>query len=96
MFVVQINWYAPIIKYLQKGYFEIEILKEERSHIVIKSRPYSLYEGKIYKPRLDNILWHCLTFEKTIKILVNFYEGPTRGHFDINTIVKKVLAFGYW
>ncbi len=73
-----------------------DILKEERSRIAIKSRPYSLYEGKLYKLGLDNILRQCLTFEEVTKILVDFYEAPTRGHFDINTIVKKVLASSYW
>lgn len=37
-----------------------------------------------------------MTFEETVKILANFHEGPTRGHFYINIIVRKVLTFGYW
>jgi hypothetical protein len=37
-----------------------------------------------------------LTFEEAIKVFVDFHERPVGGHFDINIIVKKVLASSYW
>jgi hypothetical protein len=37
-----------------------------------------------------------LTFEEVDKVLADFYEGPARRHFGINTNVRKVLAYGYW
>jgi hypothetical protein len=56
LFVVQIDWYVQILKYLQMGYFENDIPKEENSHIAIKYKPYSLYEGQLYKLGSDNML----------------------------------------
>jgi hypothetical protein len=42
--------YSFIKKYLQKGYFEDEILdKKKGKKIIAKSRPYTLYEEKLYK-----------------------------------------------
>jgi ASC-1-like (ASCH) protein len=95
LFVVQIDWYGPILKYRQKGYFENDIPKEERSRIDIKYKPYSLYEGQLYKLGSDNILQQCLTFEEMVKVLANFHEGLVGGHFGINNIVRKVLASSY-
>jgi hypothetical protein len=37
-----------------------------------------------------------LAFEEAIKVLINFHEGLVKGRFGINTIVKKILASGYW
>jgi hypothetical protein len=64
--------------------------------MVIKSKPYSLYERQLYKLGPDNILRQCLMFEKTVKILADFHEGLIGGHFGINTTVRKVLASSYW
>ncbi len=96
MFTIQIDWYGQILKYLQKGYFENDIPKEEKSCIVIKSKPYSLYEGQLYKLGLYNIVQQCLMFEEAIKVLADFHEGLDGGHFNINTNIIKVLASSYW
>jgi len=65
------------------------------SRIAIKSKPYSLYEGQLYKLGPNSILWQCLTFEEAAKVSIDFHEGLIGRHFSINTIVRKVLAFGY-
>ncbi len=96
MFAIQIDWYEPILKYLQKRYFENDIPKEEKNHIVIKSKPYSLYEVQLYKLGPNNILQQCLMFEEAFKVLADFHEGLVGGHFNINTNIIKVLASSYW
>jgi hypothetical protein len=62
------------------------------NNIDIKSKPYSLYEGQLYKLGPNSILRQCLTFEEAVKVLLDFHEGLARGNFDINIIVRKVLA----
>jgi hypothetical protein len=89
-----VGWYGPILEYLQKGYFENNIPKE-KSHIIVKTRPYILYDKILYKLGPDSVLWQCLSFTKAIKILVELHEGPTRRHFGINTTTKKILTLGY-
>ncbi len=51
-----VDWYGPIIKYLKKGYFDIDVHKEEISQIVIRVKPYTLYDGQLYKLGLDGVL----------------------------------------
>ncbi len=70
-------------RYLKKGYFDIDVPKEEKSRIIIKARPYTLYDGQLYKLKLDGVLWQCLSLEKAFKILEDFHEGPDGGHFGI-------------
>jgi hypothetical protein len=47
LFNVGVIWYGPIIQYLKKGYFNSNVPKEERSRIVIRARPYTLYDGQL-------------------------------------------------
>ncbi len=30
------------------------------------------------------------------KVLVELHEGPTKGHSNIDTTIKKILTLGYW
>jgi hypothetical protein len=41
-------------------------------------------------------LYITTMFNIMVKISIDFHEGPTRGHFGINTTIKKILAYGYW
>ncbi len=56
LFNVRVDWYGPIIKYLKKGYFDSNVPKEENSQIVIKARSYTLYDGQLYKLKLDGVI----------------------------------------
>ncbi len=49
IFILTSDWYTPIKEYLGKGYFEDDVPKEERKHLIIKSRLYTFYGEKIYK-----------------------------------------------
>ncbi len=56
LFNVGVDWYGPIIEYLKKGYFDNDVPKEERSRIVIKAMPYTLYDKQLYKLGLNGVL----------------------------------------
>ncbi len=51
-----IDWYGPIMKYLKKGYFDNDVPKEEKSQVVIRARPYTLYDRQLYKLGPDGVL----------------------------------------
>jgi hypothetical protein len=56
LFNVKVDWYGPIIKYLKKGYFDSNVPKKENSQIVIKAKSYTLYDGQLYKLKLDGVI----------------------------------------
>jgi hypothetical protein len=69
-----IDWYGPILEYLQKGYFKNNIPKKETSHIIVKSRPYTLYDKVLYKLGPNNILKQCYHPLKLLKYLRNYMK----------------------
>ncbi len=74
LFTIGVEWCVLIIKYLKKWYFDDDIPKEERSKIVIKSKPYTLYNEKLHKLGPNNILHQCLSLIKGVRVLVDFHE----------------------
>jgi hypothetical protein len=57
---------------------------------VIKIKPYTLYDGHLYKLGPNGVLRQCLTPIEASKVLEEFHEGPIRGHYGSNMIVKKL------
>jgi hypothetical protein len=53
---VVVNWYGLILEYLKKRYFDNVVPKEKISQIVIKDRPYTLYDKKLYKLGPNGVL----------------------------------------
>jgi len=56
LFLLIVDWYAPIKEYILKGYFKDDVPQKERKCLTIKSRPYTFYGKKLYKLGLDGIL----------------------------------------
>jgi hypothetical protein len=56
LFGIKIDWYGQINNYIKKGYFDDDMPKEEQSQWVIKTRPYTLYDGHLHKLGLDGVL----------------------------------------
>lgn len=44
----------------------------------------------------NGVLCQCLTSGETQRILINLQEKHVGGHYGANTIVKNLLAMGYW
>lgn len=65
LFCIDLDWYGKIKDYLEKGYFEKDISKEESKHITIKSQLYTLNDDTPCKMGLDGVLCKCLMVGKT-------------------------------
>ncbi len=76
LFSVKVDWYGSIIQYLTKGYFDIDMPKEERNHITIKTKPCTLYDVFIYRLGLDGVLHQCLSHQqRLLKCWKSFMKG---------------------
>ena len=62
----------------------------------MKSAPYSLINGFLYKMGLDNILRRCVLDHERDQIMDEAHYGPARGHFQVDTTAKKIQQSGLW
>ncbi len=65
LFNVGVDCYGQIIEYLKKGYFDNDVNKEEKSQIVIRARPYTLYDRQLYK-----LCWNLMSTLAPMMFLV--------------------------
>ena len=49
--------------------------------------PYTIISGFLYKLGQDDILRRCALNHEKYTIIDKAHLGPTRGHFQVNTIV---------
>jgi hypothetical protein len=95
IFLLTVDLYAILIKYLHKVYFEDDVPQEEQKRLTKNPRPYTFYKGKLYKLGLDGILWQCLSPIKANVILIKLCDGPVGGHYGISTTIKNMLIASY-
>ncbi len=62
---------------------------------MIKTRPYALYDGHLYKLGPNGVLRQCLTPIEAFNVLEEFHERPTKGHYGSNMIMKKIMSTCY-
>ena len=62
----------------------------------MKAAPYSIINGFLYKMGLDDILRKCVLEHKINNIMHEAHYGPTVGHFQKDTIAKKIQQLGLW
>jgi hypothetical protein len=76
LFNMKVDWYGSRMQYLTKGYFDIDMPKEERSHITIKTKLCTLYEALFYRLGPNGVLHQCLSNQQK---LLNYWKIFMRG-----------------
>ena len=69
---------------------------KKKQILAMKAAPYSLINGFLYKMGLDDILRRCVLEHERNNIMHEAHYGPTRGHFQADTIAKKIQQSGLW
>ena len=64
--------------------------------MTIKVAPFTLINGNLYKPGLDDDLRRCALEHEREDIIQEAHSGATRGHFSVETTIKKILQAGLW
>ena len=62
--------------------------------LTMKEALYMLINGQIYKSGQDDILCWCVLPHECQLIINEAHVGATTGHFEVDTIVKKILQAG--
>jgi len=86
---------VPYYNTYKKG-ISIIIYQKRKNHNIVKLRPYTLYNGVLYKLKPDNILQQSLSPTKAIKVFAEQHEGLVGRHLGTNTTIKKILNSSYW
>ena len=69
---------------------------KKKQILAIKTAPYTLINGFLYKMGLDEVLCQCVLEHERENIIHEAHYGPTGGHFQSDTTAKKIQQSGLW
>ncbi|MCO5586510.1 hypothetical protein L7F22_040450 [Adiantum nelumboides] len=90
------SWYHDILILLSTVNFPIDLTPLEKRRLLLKSKPFTLIGGQLYKAGLDGILRRCLAPHEVQDILADAHEGHIGGHQSGPTTAEKILQSGLW
>ena len=64
--------------------------------MILKKDPYQLINKILFSKNSDGVFLRCLEKYEIETVLKELHYGPTGGHFGGETIVHKILRFGYY
>jgi len=62
----------------------------------MKSTPYTLINGYLYKLGPYDVLRRCVLEHERDIIIEEAHVGPIGGHFYVDTTTKKIIQVGLW
>ena len=90
------NWYDQMLHYLQDGIFLEGMDKDYRRRLALRSRPYLIIAGFLYKRGIDGIIRRCVPDFEQLSVLQEAHSGSAGGHFSGQITSRKVFQVGLW
>ena len=87
---------AEIGEYLQERKAPNHYTEKKKKILTIKSDPYTLINGNLYRLGLDAILRRCSLEHERKKIIQEAHSGVEGGHFLVDITIMKILQAGMW
>ena len=88
--------YSEIIQYLTFQTFPLDYDEKLKRRLILKSRPYTMIAGTLYKQGKDGVLRRCVFASEIQTILEGCHLDSCGGHFAGDTTARKAMMAGYW
>ena len=85
-----------IIQFLENGQALEGMSMKKKQILAMKTAPYNLINGFLYKMGLDDILKICVLEHERNNIVYEERYVLARGNFQANTTAKKIQQSGLW
>ncbi|MCO5608227.1 hypothetical protein L7F22_062433 [Adiantum nelumboides] len=76
--------------------WEHPTLLNQKRRLLLKSRPFTLIGGQLYKSELDGVLRRCVSPHEIEHILEDAHCGPTGGRSLGHITTQKIIQSGLW
>ena len=88
--------YSEIIQYLTFQTFPLDYDEKLKRRLILKSGPYTMIAGTLYKQGKDGVLRRCVFASEVQTILEGCHLDSCGGHFAGDTTAWKAMMAGYW
>ncbi|GLJ40341.1 hypothetical protein SUGI_0829410 [Cryptomeria japonica] len=82
--------------FLRDGNYPPNFDITNKRHFRLQSIPYVLVNGILFKKDFNGVLLRYIKEDQVSKVLEEFHDGPSSGHFSARTTVMKIIRAGYY
>ncbi len=90
------NWYDQMLQFLTEGVLPAEMSPDQRKKFALRSRPFMVIAGSLYRTGADQIIRRCVPEEEQKAVLQEAHLGTAGGHFSGEVRGRKILQAGLW
>ncbi|KAH9316904.1 hypothetical protein KI387_018673, partial [Taxus chinensis] len=87
------EWMKDMITFRFEGAYPPGLNKAKRRHLRLQFLPYVLIGGLNFTKNLDGALLRCINDAQIEKVLAEFHDGFSGGHFSAKTPTMKIIMF---
>jgi hypothetical protein len=84
------------VKFLEEGKAHYDLPATKNNVLALKSTPFTLMNGYLYKLGTDDILRICALEHEREYIIKEAHVGPTRCHYQASMIAQNILQEDLW
>lgn len=88
--------YANLKFFLKNGHAPLYLNYTAKRALRLKENQYQLINDVLFRKNYDSILLRCLEKTEAENLLQELHDGLAGGHFEGNTIARKILHVGYY
>ena len=89
-------WYDQMMLFLTDGVMPQEFSLDQRRKFALKSKPFLVIVGALYRKGIDQIIRRCVPEEEQKAVLQEAHQGIAGGHFCGKITGRKILQAGLW
>lgn len=90
------SWLKDMVHFLRTSECPLGLDKAKRRYYRLQSVPYVLIEDVLFQNDRNGMLLRCIDENQVEKVLSEFHDDLTEGHFSARTTAWKVMWAGYY
>ena len=90
------SWYGDILFLLSSGQYPSNINLHQKRRLLIKSRPFYLLGGQLYRCGPDGVSRRCVNPHEVTNLIADAHDGHSAGHYPGYTGAQQILQSGMW
>ena len=85
-----------MLQFLTEGVLPTDMSTDQRKKFALKSRPFLIIAGALYRRGADQIIRRCVPEEEQKAVLQEAHFGVVGGHFSGEITGRKIMQSGLW
>ena len=90
------SWYDQLLMFLIDGVLLDRFTSDQRKKFALKSKPFLVIAGALYRKGIDQIIRRCVPDEEQQAVISEAHSGGSGGHFSGEITTRKILQAGLW